>query len=107
MDGEDASVCRAADGLGEGSRGGSGTISVVRSFSSCNLRRFFSFVFLKRRSLSSSESTHEGFIPAAKHLSSRHFWQFFLDLRRRDARDLAFYHLTTLHDGSIASRQQG
>ena len=95
MDGEDASVCRAADGMGdEGSLGGSGMIS-VRSFSSCSLRRFFSFVFLKRRSLSSSESTHEGFMPAAKHLSSRHFWQFFLDLRRREARQLAFCHLTT------------
>lgn len=58
---------------------GSG-ITSVWSFCSCIFRRFFSLVFLNRLSLSSSESTHEGFMPAVRHFSSRHFWQFFLDL---------------------------
>ena len=70
-------------GIGEAeSLGCSGAAtSAVRSFSSCSLRRFFSLVFLNRLSRSSSESTHEGFMPARRHFSSRHFWQFFLDLQ--------------------------
>ena len=82
MDGEDASVCRA-DWLGDESPGSG--ITSVWSFCSCIFRRFFSLVFLNRLSLSSSESTHEGFMPAVRHFSSRHFWQFFLDLRNKES----------------------